>query len=338
MKVLNGISPISIQSTRYLINSLKKRGVDSDLIIYKKNPVLKGYEDQCLNIELQKFWKYPYYSLKICLFFIKALLKYKVFHFHFGHSLLPLNVDLFFIKLFGKKAFMEYHGSDIRRKSIFGKNKYVFDNQALEDQISFRKQKRISRYISGIIVHDAELAESLFDFGVPVHVLPLRLDLVAFQPVYPEKHNNPLLIIHSPTNESIKGTKFVIDAVNTLATKYPIEFKLLSGMHNQEVKEYFAKADIIIDQLIIGTYGMVSIEGMAFGKPTICYLRDELFIMQENKPPLYNANIYTIREKLEELIVNYKMRLDLGQMGRQFVERIHDSEKVAEQAIKIYES
>jgi glycosyltransferase involved in cell wall biosynthesis len=325
-----------LQSTRYLSDALQGKGVKSSIIIYRSNPLLKGFEDKSLGIDPKCHWKYPYYSIKIFGFFLKALFSYDVFHFHFGYSLLPFNLDLGILKLFGKKTFMEYHGSDIRRKSVFSKNKYWISEFALKDERSIRKQKRIAKYISGIIVHDAELAENLFDPNFKSFRLPLRLNLKQFEPKYTNKSNNEICIVHSPSNSAIKGSNFIIEAIKSLQRKYMIDFRLLSNLTNSEVMKTFQMADIIIDQLIIGSYGMVSIEAMAFGKPVICYLRPELFQENLSMPPLLNANIENIEEKIEELICGADLRLKLGVAGRKFVEQYHDSHKLASHALEIY--
>jgi glycosyltransferase involved in cell wall biosynthesis len=335
LRVLHGISPISLQSTRYLSDALQKQGITSSVVIYRSNPLLTGFEDKSLGINTSCYWKYPYYSVKIIAFFLKSLFHYDVFHFHFGYSLLPYNLDLGILKLFRKKTFMEYHGSDIRRKSVFRNNRYYIDEFALSDEISYKKQKRISRHISGIIVHDSELAENLFYFKTKTYQIPLRLDLQHFIPVYPDIAVKTLMIVHSPSNSAIKGTAIIVEAIKTLQRKYNFDFKLLSNLTNSEVMKVFQQADIVIDQLIIGSYGMVSIEAMAFGKPVICYLRETLF-REDQIPPICNANIHNIEQKLEELITKPALRKELGFLGRKFVEQYHDSEIIASKAMKIY--
>ena len=37
------------------------------------------------------------------------------------------------------------------------------------------------------------------------------------------------------------------------------------------------ESDVVIDQILMGTYARLAIESMALGKPVICYLREDLF-------------------------------------------------------------
>lgn len=334
IRVLNGISAVSLQSTRYLVDSLKKIGISSSVVVYRKNRLLRNYEDESLDIDTGKKYLYPYYLMKVLFFLIKCLMKYDVFHFHFGHSLLPRNLDLALLKRFRKTVFMEYHGSDIRRKSKC--NNELLKEFALEEVDSYKKQQTIAKYVDGIIVHDFELNANLFAFDTPVFIVPLRINLEHFKFNPPTEHKNPLLIVHSPSNGRIKGTEFIVDAIGRLKQKYSLDFQLLTDMSNAEVKAKFYDADIVIDQLIIGEYGMVSIEAMAFGKPVVCFLDPKYFNSNYVMPPVFNVDHHHIYSELEKLIVNFEMRRDLGIKGREFVECFHDSDKIAVQVGSIY--
>ncbi|MGS0972992.1 MAG: hypothetical protein ACVCEJ_07155 [Candidatus Izemoplasmataceae bacterium] len=339
MNILNGISSVSAQSTKYLSEELKRLGHISDIVVYRGQKILKGYEDINLNIELDNYLKYPIYLVKILIFFIKSLIKYDVFHFHFGRSLLPNNIDLWFLKKFKKRIFMEYHGSEIRKKSMFMLKNPTNDKSiilGIDDHKSFKLQKRISKYVDGVIVHDYELKEHLYDLNVNVYLLPLRIDLREFKPYYP-KNKSVVKIVHAPSKRDVKGTKFVLDAINKLKLNYQIDFILVEGISNIEAKNIYKTADIIVDQLIVGTYGMLAIESMAYGKPTVCYMRQDLLDFYEEPPPVYSANIYNIYGKLERLVMDYELRYILGKAGRKYVEKYHDAYDLAIKSIAIYQ-
>jgi len=80
--------------------------------------------DQCLNLEKIKNKYHRIY--REFRFFTSSILKYDVFHFHFGNTLLPRYYDLPILKRMNKKMVMHYWGSEIRQKSIAErKNKFV---------------------------------------------------------------------------------------------------------------------------------------------------------------------------------------------------------------------
>ncbi len=93
-----------------------------------------------------------------------------------------------------------------------------------------------------------------------------------------------------------------------------------------------------MDQLLLGTYGIVSVEAMALGKPVICYIRDDLISKYPEDLPIVNANPCTIEDALETLLANPKLRLELGMRSREFAERYHDSKVIAGKLVALYES
>ena len=121
-----------------------------------------------------------------------------------------------------------------------------------------------------------------------------------------------------------------MDAYEKLKNKYSnIELVLVEGKTQQEAFEIYKTADIIVDQLFAGTYGVFAIESMALGKPVVTYISDE---MKRNLPqelPIVSASIYSIESVLEELIINGRLRRDKGVEGREYVENYHNYKHVA---------
>lgn len=336
MRILNGISPVSLQSTRDLTNELNKLGRNAESIVYKPNPLLNKLEDRSLDINLKKYWMYPVYVYRVLKFFIQSVYKYDVFHFHFAHSLLPLNIDLPILRLFGKKIFMEYHGSDIRYKINVIKDGQILKTTCEKQKSkSIKRQKRISRFVNGIFVHDNELKSNLINNSAQVNLLPLRVDLSRFN-IIENNINERLVIVHAPSKRSIKGSDYIEEIVKEIMSCYDIEYIMINNMDYNEAIEIYKKADIIIDQMVIGAYGMLSIEGMALGKCVVCYIEDDDLVNNSANKPLCNTNISNLKNCLIELIENPELRSLYGINGRKFVELYHSSDKVAEQALKYY--
>ncbi|WP_404405211.1 glycosyltransferase family 1 protein [Jeotgalibacillus malaysiensis] len=336
MRVFNGVSGTSLQSTKALSESLKKMNNKSKIIIYRENRLLKDLEDYNLNIDTKNIILYPIYALRIIKLFINSIKEFDVFHFHSGHSILPNNIDLVFLKIFKKKVFMEYHGSEIRREAIFNKkNTHGIDIGCLKEEKSYKLQKRISKHVNGIIVHDMELDEQLFDLRVKKYELPLRINVNNIKASYPIKKSE-IIIVHAPSKRGKKGTEFLIEAIKNLENNYNIKLILIENVSYKEALKIYEKADIIVDQLLIGTYGMFSIEAMALGKPVITYLREDLVASFPNDLPIYNSNIFNIEKDLELLIKNPDLRYEIGVKCRKYVEKYHDSDKLAKKAIEIY--
>ena len=74
---------------------------------------------------------------------------------------------------------------------------------------------------------------------------------------------------------------------------------------------------------------------MAFGKPTICYLREDLIGLYEkagciarNEIPLISADVLTIKDVLRDLIERKDELSEIGKKTRQYCEKYHSYESV----------
>ncbi|HET7116021.1 MAG TPA: glycosyltransferase [Hanamia sp.] len=246
----------------------------------------------------------------------------------------------------GKKLFVEWVGSDIRNpdflKTINPFYKVAFENgyeyASIESKAhSLRNQNLFAKY--GVIpLLSPELSlfvdKSLFR---STHLLYQRVDVNNFKPSYPALNNNKPIIIHSPTAKIGKGSNIIISVIEDLKRQYDFDFILLHNMSRGKVLEIMQKADIFIDQIIVGSYGMAAMEAMSFGKPVMCYLMPEVFKAGLSEEcPIVNANPDNLKEKLIELITNPQMRNDIGVKSRAFAEKFHNVEKISGQLLAIY--
>ena len=143
--------------------------------------------------------------------------------------------------------------------------------------------------------------------------------------------------MHIPTEPWVKGTAYIESAINRLKLEgYNFRFKLLQFLSQEEVLDEILKADIYVDDLRCGSYGITSIEAMASGKPTVCYIRDDLVEKYPEDLPLVNANPDTIYQKLKELILDSELRHEIGIKSRTYAEKYHSLEVIGPRLLNIY--
>lgn len=193
---------------------------------------------------------------------------YEVFHFHWGTSLTLDGSDIPILKEGGKKLIMQHWGTDVRLYSeAVKRNPYVRVKNRNEDQIK-RNLQRLSEQISHCIVSDFELYDWVKDYYDQVSVIPAMVDLSRYSPSEEKNDNGKPLIVHAPTAPAIKGTAYILKAVEALKDHYDFDFVAVQGKSHEEAMDIFKKADLIIDQLHIGTYGLFAVETMAMAKPS----------------------------------------------------------------------
>jgi glycosyltransferase involved in cell wall biosynthesis len=264
--------------------------------------------------------------------------QYDIFHFHFGMTFFDDHSDLEYLKQRGKKVIVQHRGSDVRRLSIarsYG-NPYVLVKYPDEHKL-VSELETLSAYIDHAIVADHELYPYVQNFYKHVHLIRQAIDLRKFEPSYPSADIKAPLIVHAPSHPKIKGTDYIKQAIDQLVKKkYPLQFQIVQRVPHPEAIQIYKQADLIVDQLRIGSFGILSLEGMALGKPVVCYIREGLMDLYPEDLPIVNANPGNIYETLKSLIRNPKQLRELGLIGRRYVEDHHDSLKIAKQLAELY--
>jgi len=232
-------------------------------------------------------------------------------------------------------------GSDVRQYSKAIKmNKYMefiketyFKN--IDENKNIEKIKFLSTWIDNCITADGELIEYVRPYYKKCFSYRTSIDLKAY--CYTEfESRERILIVHAPTNPEVKGSRYIITTLEKLNQKYDFEFKLIQGIPHNEAKHIYKIADIVIDQVILGEYGSLAVECMAMGKPVICWISDFSKEKLPKELPIVSASIDNLYEKVESLIIDSKLRRQLGLKGRNYVEKYHDINKTAKELINIY--
>jgi hypothetical protein len=260
--------------------------------------------------------EYPWAKRKIKnLFdFIRFLSKYSLSEFDILHynwpiaSLLPQNRDIPYLRNRNKKIFLHYHGDDIRNK----------------------KERETLKYVDGKIISTPDLQKFLPN----AQWVPFPYDIRGLQ--RRKGWNSTLNIIHAPSDRTRKGTTEILRAIKKLQRKYPITFELIEGKSNAYVMKKMSEADIVIDQIGPGWYGKVTLEALYSGAVSCFYLNPEL---ASYIPLKFYCSITekTIVTRIGELIENEGLRERMRINGYAYLAAYHDSRKIMQQLLHMYE-
>lgn len=283
-------------------------------------------------------------------FFISALFKYDVFHFHSETFLgSRSSLDLMILKLLGKKIVFQYWGCDIRLKTMaqLSEAHSTCDDciRACQNSRKLRDNLTHLKYADFRVYGGSDAIKMVPD----ALYVPLAIDLDYWRTadVIPAEHRLPnadagaVRILHPFQNASSrgdqKGTKFIKNAVEELKKEgHKIDFIFIDSVPYEAMKYYYQQADIVVVQLLMGTYSGVSVEAMAMGRPVVCYLNKDALRLMPKDNPIVNANPETIKEVLRKLIADKKLREEIGVKSRKHIEEHHDALKLAQQYIDLY--
>ena len=166
-------------------------------------------------------------------------------------------------------------------------------------------------------------------------VLPPGIDLSSYDPVPPVERER-VRIVHAPSNLDKKGTQYVVEA----CTQLPVDLDVVHGVRNEEALERIKQADIVVDQVLRDWHGILSIEGMALGKPVVTSLDDDAVRETEEhfglKVPIVRTTKDDLVDTLRPLVDSFAERKRLGEAGRAYVEEVHDVERMTDRLLDIY--
>ena len=283
-------------------------------------------------------------------FALEAIRDYDVFHLYFGNTLFPYPYpDLPVLRALGKKVMFHFCGCEVRDRDITMRKHYISGCSECVSLVCLGKHRPNPAWADLTLVSTPDLLE----FVPGALLMPGPVDLAKWTPrpprTTPISHEDPVRILHAPSDREIKGTSHLLDAIERLkAAGYPVELLLLEGVPHDEVAEFCSIADIAVDQLMIGAYGTVSIEMMAKGVPVVCRIRQDLRPYYPADLPIISAEPfsdarYSARNRgpeiyavLEDLLRHPETWPDLGKRGVAYVQHEHEMHAVARRVLDLY--
>jgi glycosyltransferase involved in cell wall biosynthesis len=255
----------------------------------------------------------------------------------------PSYHDLLALRLAGKKVVFNFRGTEARAPSIFKElspYSYVAENpnrifDKWTDRRILKSIELVKTVANKVLVTDPEI-QSYINGG---EIVPRSIDTDLWRPARRAKQTKHRpLIIHAPSKRAIKGTASVLNCIASLkAEGYDFDFKLVEGLSNNSAKELYTEADIVIDQLRIGWYGVLAVECMALGKTVLAYIRDDLIDTLGETPPLVPTTPTSLAADLRQLLDNKEQISVIGHLAREFTLKVHDSEIVNKAYIQHYD-
>ena len=288
------------------VQALRRRGVDARLVVFER-----GRLHPDADWSLDRTGGFARRQLTQWRAFARLLPRTDVFHFYFGLTLVPKSLQFPLLRLARRRSVFHFLGSDIRGKPP---NALAYGRRA--------GAQIVGSYDAIRWVPEAE-------------VVPPGIDLSAYEPTPPSDRPRPV-VVHAPSSRQRKGTEHVVAACREL----DVELDVVEGIPHHEARRRYERADIVVDQLNAGWYGLFAIEAMALGKPVLTFLHDEAVRRTEEafgvRVPIVSATKETLTERLRPLVASPDERRRLGAEGRAYVEHVHDADRVADRLLDIY--
>ncbi len=342
MRVLHAAAEIAGQAS-ILCRALRAQGVDATALAYNAQypayptDVLVPHDGKPALLRLLGY-------LSTAARFVG---RYDLVHVHFGRSLVPpWNLDLPLHRALGTKLVFHFHGCDARHRALMLERHP--ESAACAECAPFcipsRQRRAIAQsrqYGFRTFVSTPDLLES-----VPhAEHLPVALDVSAWAggeedgaPPRPGARAAGVVVLHVPTDRLIKGTRWIEQGIARATGGAPgISFRLLERAPWSAVRAAMAQADVIVDQVFLGWYGLVAVEAMALGKPVVGFIRPDFEARARALGlPLVRCTKEDVGEVVLALARDPARRAALGVEGRAYARRVHDASVVAARLVETY--
>ena len=274
--------------------------------------------------------------------FIWACILMDRVHFFCDRGILPSRKLLTFdfrelriYRLLGIDAFCWTYGADVRSRAV---------TSALGDPNACTDCDAPGRYCicdgdaaAANMRELASLARSVFSMGDMIEYTPgssnelffwpIDLDSEGgqrYQPSFPDAGaQGNVRIAHAPNHRMFKGTHHLERAVRELQSDgVPVELVLVEKVPNARALELYRSADIIFDQCLVGFHGYFALEGMALGKPVMCFIRKPAdYLLHAAECPIINTHVLTLKEDIRRLVAERESLHGIGKQGRAYIEK-----------------
>jgi glycosyltransferase involved in cell wall biosynthesis len=333
-----GVTPIA--SLKYLVAGDRNIGVRSESLVFTQY-----YTTSEFDINLSKIQEYIikervdlFYAFRM---YVHAwsLIKYDIFHLYNDRGLVEpaggYGSDRFGIALIemqdyagaGKALFTYAYGADfrLRQKTLAGGKWNMCMDCPEPGRFCLCDDEGGQKTLSTIAAN----ATRMNGLGLSMDFLPgahlMRYNVVDTEELSsaPDAVKLPsgmLRIGHFPNHGHFKGTRFLDAAVDELRSRgVSIELVKLSGLPRATILQEMKKVDVVVDQLISGSFGLTAVEAMALGVPVVAYIRPGVAIPAPEECPIIRANPDTIGQLLEELSRDRGLLAEARQRGPEYV-------------------
>jgi hypothetical protein len=246
------------------------------------------------------------------------------------------SADIATLREAGIHVGLVFHGSDIRLPSRHAKRERWSPFKP-GDELTERLEKQARRH--------AELVESL-DLPVFVSTVDLLDDVpnaqwlpVAIDPAPWLQAARPLfsgerpVAVHVPSNAQLKGTDRIDAVLTELHERGVLEYRRITGVPHDRMPSVIGDADIVVDQLRIGLYGVAAAEALAAGRIVVSYVGDavrhRVRSLTGREVPIVEADPDTLGDVVTGLIADRDAAAERAAAGPGFVAELHDASRSA---------
>lgn len=240
------------------------------------------------------------------------------------------------LKEAGIKPALLFHGSDIRLPSRHAQRER-WSPFTPGDPLTDRLEAQASRFAELVKAADVPVFVSTVDLleDVPdAQWLPVAIDPAPWaQAARPLFSADRPVVVHVPSRAALKGSDRIDEVLTQLADRGLVEYRRISGVTHDQMPALIGDADIVVDQLRIGLYGVAAAEALAAGRLCVSYVgsavRDRVRSLTGHEVPIVEADPDSLADVVTDLLSDRTAAAEQAAAGPGFVAELHDGRRSA---------
>lgn len=240
------------------------------------------------------------------------------------------------LKARGVRLALVFHGSDVRspsRAMEFSEHSYFYD---MDSELREHLAKSVERNVAEVEALEVPVFVTTPDLLMHypgAQWLPLTVDTVSWRNREPAFHHSGRpRVLHRPAAQGAKtkGSEYIMPVLEEMERAGRVELVRAGPVDHAGMKQLIFRADIVVDQLQAGAYGVTAVEAMAAGRLVIADISDHTRSITGETLPVVSATPRTFREVLNKILDNRESAARIAADGSAYVEYAHGGGRTAE--------
>lgn len=239
--------------------------------------------------------------------------------------------DVAQLRAHGVRVAMITHGSDVRLPSAH-RDRFPFSPfDDPDDRTTAILEARASANIAWLRAVEEPVFVSTPDCldWVPTATwCPVVVDPDAWATSRPLLERAVPRVVHVPSSSRLKGSELVDPVMRELEQDGVIEYVSVRDLPHAELRAVYQDADIVLDQFVLGLYGVAAAEAMAAGRVCVAYVtdavRDRVREATGLDVPVLEADPETVRDVVLDIVTRRDAARAVAAAGPGFVREVHD--------------
>lgn len=238
----------------------------------------------------------------------------------------------------GLRVGLVFRGSEIRNPAAHAARERWSPFADPQEPVTAQLQTRFEAERRSLAMFDVPVFVTTLDLldDIPHATwLPQVLDTQMWCPGAPILQRARPVVLHAPSRTGLmKGSQWVDDACQPLHDAGVIEYRRLHGVPFSEMPSRIRDADIVIDQMALGSYGVLALQAMASERLVLGHVSARVRGRLSDPIPVLQAEPPDLRRVLEHALTDRAASQSLARLGRAYVDKHHSGQESADRLLE----